>query len=349
MASPPSRADLAGAPTVATYKLAIGALYDYVASLLGNGTATIASETEKKLARESLGVGNFGFKNRLINPEFSIDQRSSGSASTITAGAAIKYIVDRWYATCTGANITAQQIAGISDNQYSLRLTGASSNSAIMIGQRIESANCYDLKNKDVTVSLNAKSTSARTLTWTAYYADVADVFTAKTSIATGTIDVTTSVEKFTFTFNAGSNAGNGIAIEFTGGALLAGSTIDFDSVQLEQSAIATEFEKRSTQNELILCQRYYLTVGYSSSTSILQAGTSSGGAYFNTLLLPTKMRAIPTATIDVFSALTNCASPTIFGASADTIILSVVPATAARWAYSNATPNTGIRATAEI
>ena len=257
MASPPSRTDLAGTPTVATYKLAIGALYDYVASLLGNGTATIANETEKKLARESLGVGNFGFKNRLINPEFSIDQRSSGSASTITAGAAIKYIVDRWYATCSGANITAQQIAGISDNQYSLRLTGASSNSAIMIGQRIESVNCYDLKNKDVTVSLKAKSTSARTLTWTAYYADVTDVFTAKTSIATGTINVTTSVEKFTFTFNAGSNAGNGIAIEFTGGALLAGSTIDFDSAQLEQSAIATEFEKRSIQNELAMCQVY--------------------------------------------------------------------------------------------
>lgn len=265
MASPPSRTDLAGTPTVATYKLAIGALYDYVASLLGNGTATIASETEKKLARESLGVGNFGFKNRLINPEFSIDQRSSGSASTITAGAAIKYIVDRWYATCSGANITAQQIAGISDNQYSLRLTGASSNSAIMIGQRIESVNCYDLKNKDVTVSLSAKSTSARTLTWTAYYADVADVFTAKTSIATGTIDLTTSVEKFTFTFNAGANAGNGIAIEFTGGALLAGSTIDFDSAQLEQSAIATEFEKRSLQNELGACKRY-LESGYVSN-----------------------------------------------------------------------------------
>jgi len=274
MASPPSRTDLAGTPTVATYKLAIGGLYDYVASLLGNGTATIANETEKKIARENLGVGNFGFKNRLINPEFSIDQRSSGSASTITAGAAIKYIVDRWYATCSGANITAQQVAGISDNQYSLRLTGASSNSAIMIGQRIESVNCYDLKNKDVTVSLNAKSTSARTLTWTAYYADVADVFIAKTSIATGTIDVTTSVEKFTFIFNAGSNAGNGIAIEFTGGALLAGSTIDFDSAQLERSAIATEFEKRSTQNELMLCQRYY---EYMPITSYRMCGTAAG------------------------------------------------------------------------
>lgn len=349
MASPPSRTDLAGTPTVATYKLAIGALYDYVASLLGNGTATIASETEKKLARESLGVGNFGFKNRLINPEFSISQAFGFSSIGIVAGAGPKYLVDRWYATCAGANVSAQLINGISDNIFSLRLTGATSNTAVVLGQRIEALNCYDLSNKQITVSLKAKSTSNKTIAWNVYYADVTDVFATKTLVATGTIDVTTSVEKFSFTFNAGSNAGNGLAVEFYVPNLLAGSTIDFDSMQLEQSAIATEFEKRSTQNELILCQRYYLTIGYSSSTSIFQAGTSSGGAYYNTLLLPTKMRAIPTATIDVFASLTNCASPTIAVASADTIVLSVIPTTAARWAYSNSTPNTGIRASAEL
>jgi len=286
MASPPSRTDLAGTPTVATYKLAIGGLYDYVASLLGNGTATIASETEKKLARESLGVGNFGFKNRLINPEFLASQEFGSASTAVVAGAAIKYIVDQWYATCSGANITAQQVAGISDNQYSLRLTGASSNSAIMIGQRIESFSCYDLKNKDVTISFNAKSTSARTLTWTAYYADVADVFTAKTSIATGTIDVTTSVEKFIFTFNAGANADNGIAIELSGGALLAGSTIDFDAMQLEQSAVVTQFEKRSIQNELILCQRHWQRLAI-----VVETGS------FSSVSLPVQMRVIPTVT----------------------------------------------------
>lgn len=295
MASPPNRTDLAGTPTVAAYKLAIGALYDYVASLLGNGTATIASETEKKLARENLGIGSFGFKNRLINPEFSIDQRSNGSSSTITAGAAIKYIVDRWYATCSGANITAQQIAGIGNNQYSLRLTGASSNSAIMIGQRIESANCYDLKNKDVTVSLNAKSTSARTLTWSAYYANVADVFATKTLIATGTINITTTVEKFTFTFNAGSNAGNGLVIELNGGALLAGSTVDFDAMQLEQSSIATEFEKRNYYNELSLCKVYY-----QAGASRFDGYVVSGNVYSVPVSFSVEMRAPPTL------ALTN-------------------------------------------
>lgn len=258
MASPPSRTDLAGTPTVATYKLAIGGLYDYVASLLGNGTATIANETEKKLARESLGVGNFGFKNRLINPEFSVSQEFGFSSIGIVAGAGPKYLVDQWYATCAGANVSAQLINGISDNIFSLRLTGATANTAVVLGQRIEALNCYDLSNKQITVSLKAKSTSNKVVAWNVYYADVTDVFAAKTLVATGTINVTTSVEKFSFTFNAGSNAGNGLAVEFYVPNLLAGSTIDFDSVQLEQSAIATQFEKRSIQNELLLCLRYY-------------------------------------------------------------------------------------------
>ena len=258
MASPPSRTDLAGTPTVATYKLAIGGLYDYVASLLGNGTATIANETEKKLARESLGVGNFGFKNRLINPEFSVSQEFGFSSIGVVAGAGPKYLVDQWYATCAGANVSAQLINGISDNIFSLRLTGATANTAVVLGQRIEALNCYDLSNKQITVSLKAKSTSNKVVAWNVYYADVTDVFATKTLVATGTINVTTSVEKFSFTFNAGSNAGNGLAVEFYVPNLLAGSTIDFDSVQLEQSAIATQFEKRSIQNELLLCLRYY-------------------------------------------------------------------------------------------
>lgn len=319
MASPPSRTDLAGTPTVANYKLAIGALYDYVASLLGNGTATIASETEKKLARENLGVGQFGFKNRLINGSFLVDQRSNGGASTITAGTAIKYTADRWYATCAGANITVQRIEGINDNQYSLRLTGASSNSAVMIGQRIESSNCYDLKNKDVTVSLNAKSTSARTLTWSAYYANSEDLFSSKTTIATGTFDVTTSVEKFIFTFSAGSNAGNGLAIEFSGGALLAGSTIDFDAVQLEASSVATEFEYRSEQQDLSMCQRYCQVAGSGWAGGFdLTNRLNVGGSYL------VAMRVAPTVSL-LFTGLTARSSNGTPISSSTTIATSYI------------------------
>jgi len=188
MSAPPNRTDLADTPTVATYKLAIGSLYDYVVSLLGNGTATIASETEKKLARENLGVGSFGFKNRFINPEFSINQRNGGSSITVTTAG--PFVSDRWYAASAGANVTAQRIAGIANNEYSLRFTGASSNTLAYLAQRIESINTVDLKNKNITVSFNAKASATRTITWEVFYFNVKDNASATTSIASGSVEI---------------------------------------------------------------------------------------------------------------------------------------------------------------
>lgn len=258
MSAPPNRTDLAGTPTVATYKLAIGLLYDYVASLLGNGTATNATTSEKKLARESLGVGTTSYKNKFINPAFAIDQDFSGGSISVPISATPKYLVDQWYALTTGAAISAQRIAGIADQKYSLRLTGATSNTAVTLGQRIEAENCGDLKNKNVTVSLKSKASSARVVTWFASYATVSDTFTTTTQIATGTINVTTLTTDFQFSFNAGANVGNGLEIEFSTTSLLTGATIDFDQMQIEESSIATEFQSRPIQQELTLCQRYY-------------------------------------------------------------------------------------------
>lgn len=258
MASPPNRADLAGTPTVATYKLAIGFLYDYVASLLGNGTATIATETEQTKAREYLGVGAAGFKNRFINPEFLIDQRFNGSLTSVPLGPTPKYLVDRWYGFASGAAASVQQITGIGERAKSLRFTGSLGNNGILFGQRIESFNCVDFKNKDVTVSLKAKASSAITVTWIVSYATVTDTFTTVTQIATGNLSVTTSANSFSFTFNAGANAPNGIQVTFSISALGISATADFDQFQIEKSSVTTEFQARPNQQELALCQRYY-------------------------------------------------------------------------------------------
>lgn len=287
MSAPPNRTDLAGTPTVATYKLAIGLLYDYVASLLGNGTATIATSAEQTKAREYLGVGATGFKNRFVNPEFLIDQEFAGASISLPVSATPKYLVDQWYGLSTGATITAQQIAGINSREFSLRFTGATSNTGLTLGHRIESASCYDLKNQTVTVSFKAKASIARVVTWTASYATVNDTFTTVTQIATGTLNITTSVTDFSFSFNAGANAPNGLQITFATTALLASATIDFDQMQIEKSSVATEFQARSIQQELALCQRYFQKFTY--------VANASGTSY--TALFPVQMRAIPTIT----------------------------------------------------
>lgn len=287
----PSKNDLAGALATKTQvRTAMGLMWEYLAGLLGTQSPTTPlTDDEKQIARDSLGVGSTGAKNRLINGNFIIDQRNAGSSASITAGAAIKYCVDRWYVTCAGANIAAQQVAGIKDQLKSFQLTGASGCTATMMGQRIESFNAYDLKNKSVTVSLIAKASVAKTVSWSAYYANTVDNFSTKVLIATGSLSVTTTADEFQFTFNAGANAGNGIAIEFAAGSLGAGETIAYDQIQLEKATSKTQFESRLFGHEVAMCQRYYeIVLGVSTQTK----------PYYNEHYFKVPKRAVPTLAV---------------------------------------------------
>jgi hypothetical protein len=148
-------------------------------------------------------VNTFGFKNRFINGGLSIDQRNAGASQTITAAAALAYTVDRWYAYCTGANVTGQQIAGTYlSSQYRYQFTGAASVTTIGFGQRIEQANSYDLANTTATLSCYISNSLLTTVTWTAYYANTADTFgtlasPTVTQIATGSWTITSTLTNY--------------------------------------------------------------------------------------------------------------------------------------------------------
>ena len=165
---------------------------DAAALLTALGVSSYASATLLALAdaaalRTAAGVGG-GRVSRFINGDFAIDQRNEGASQALVAAAAIAYGVDRWYASCTGANISAQRVAGTGANQFAWRLTGAASNTGFLFGQRIEARDIADLVSQDVTVSLSVKSSALASLTWKAYYANAADDFSAKTLITSGTI-----------------------------------------------------------------------------------------------------------------------------------------------------------------
>ena len=228
-------------------------------------------------------------KNRLINGSMLFDQRNAGTSMTITAGSAVAYTVDRWYASCTGANVTVQRVAGTNGNVYATQITGAASNTGTLFGQRIESINCYDLVNQNVTVSLRVNSSSITSLTWKAYYANSTDTWSSQTQITTGTLTITSTDSPYSFTFNAGANAANGISIEFSTGALLGSQTITYQQIQLEPGTQATAFERRHPALELQLCQRYYEksfdqnTIPQSNSTSptlIMSSGLTTNASY---------------------------------------------------------------------
>jgi len=275
------------------------------------GTLAIDSITPSANALSVTGsissVNTFGFENRFINGGLSVDQRNSGASQTITAAAALAYTVDRWYAYCTGANVTGQQIAGTYlSSQYRYQFTGAASVTSIGFGQRIEQANCYDLANTTATLSCYISNSLLTTVTWTAYYANTANTFGSLasptvTQIATGTFTVTSSRAQYSAQISIPSAATTGIQIVFTVGAQTSGTWV-IDTIQLEKGTQATSFDYRDIGRELLLCQRYLYRMYPSGTNSFLSAGnwanTTNSGFFHGQM--PVLMFAVPTLTLEV-------------------------------------------------
>ena len=261
------------------------------------------------------------YRNRFINGGMTIAQRAT--SATVTAGTAVPTAstgypsVDRWYVYSTGANVTAAQVAGSGAVRNRLQITGAASVTAVGVGQRIEVANSYDLAGSNVTLGVDLANSLLTTVTWTAYYANTADTFgtvgtPTKTSIATGTFTVTSTVTRYTANIAIPAAATTGVEVVFTVGAQISG-TWTIGNVQLELGLVSSTFEQRSYGQELALCQRYYTS--YSGSGSLYnffpsQNGTADTNRYSNAQL-PVEMRAAPTATVTASAGSASVAGTT--------------------------------------
>jgi hypothetical protein len=251
-----------------------------------------------------------GFKNRIINGGMKIDQRNAGASQTITAAAALAYTIDRWYAYCTGANVTGQRVAGSGNNQYNYQFTGAASVTAINFAQRIESLNSYDLAGQTCTLSVNLSNSLLTTVTWTAYYANTADTFgtiasPTVTSIATGTFTVNSTLTNYSVNIAIPSAATTGIQILFSVGAQISGTWV-INNAQLELGSTATSFDVRPYGTELALCQRYYFKTFPQGSAPVQAVGSIAGALLVSTSAtstfggsssLPVTMRTAATVT----------------------------------------------------
>ena len=213
-------------------------------------------------------MGSSFLRNRIINGGMAIDQRNSGASQTITAGAALAYTVDRFYAYCTGANVTGSRIANSTNNpannpsQYAYQFAGAASVTGIGFGTRIEAINCWDLAGTTATLSVNLANGLLTTVTWTASYANSTDSFGSLasptvTQIATGTFTVNASLSRYSVSIPIPIAATTGIQIVFTVGAQTS-QTWQINNVQLEPGPVATPFERKLFDQILIDCQRYY-------------------------------------------------------------------------------------------
>ena len=240
-----------------------------------------------------------GARNRIINGGMALDQRNAGASQTITAAAALAYSVDRWYAYCTGANVTGQRVQGASVGQFYYRFTGAASVTAIGFGQRIEQLNSADLAGATATLSVDLANSVLTTVTWTAYYATTADTFgtlasPTRTQIATGTFTVNSTVTRYSTQISVPAAATTGIEIVFSVGAQTSG-TWTIGDVQLERGSVSTPMERRSYGQELALCQRYYESITYDGSNQAHYSSFLTATTHWTTLYYKVTKRAVPT------------------------------------------------------
>lgn len=260
----------------------------------GAASGTAQPVQAQQLANDSLpihatsgpGATPFALRNRIINGAMAVDQRNAGAAQTITAGAELAYTVDRWWAACTGANVTGQQVAGPTGTPYVYQFTGAASVTGIQFGQRIEAYNSADMAGSEAVLSVAVANSLLTTVTWTAYYANSAGSFgtlasPTKTQIATGTLTVNSTLTRYQVPIAIPAAATTGIEIVFSVGAQTSG-TWQVGTAQMESvgsnttNPTATPFERRPYGMELALCQRYYEIVGGTLGT------VSDPGYYFS-------------------------------------------------------------------
>lgn len=341
---------LAASTALVDAKVALQAFSTALPSQTGNSgkvpttDGTTASWTAVKTLNGAslLGAGDIslidttGFRNRVINGSMVVDQRNAGAAQTITAAAALAYTVDRWYAYCTGANVTGQQVAGSSQTQKRYQFTGAASVTAIGFGTRMEARDTYDLNGTTVTIAADLANSLLTTVTWTLYRATTSDdtfgtlASPTVTQVATGTWTVNSTVTRYSAQAAVTAASTTGLQLVLSVGAQISG-TWTIGNVQLEPGSTATAFEQIPYQVQLARCQRYYyktFAVGFVASmvtSNYLQA----------VIKFPVTMRTAPTvleqsgvtANYTVFVAAVSTASsgvPTFSFATKDEGIANI-------------------------
>ena len=273
--TPPIRNDISGTapnPSNAIARTAFGVLHDYLMNLLGSAGTPAAARTALGAAADGSSIP---FRNRALNGDFSIDQEFAGAAVTITAGAALKYVIDGWYAYCTGANVTFQTttVAG----RKRARFTGAASNTAVGFATRVEAANSADMAAAFATLSLLLSSSSITTVNWGLYYANTTDAFgtvatPTRTAIQTGSFTITATEAAYSAITSAVLAAGatTGLELVITAGALLGTQTLTIGDVQVEEGSIASPvFEVVSRPVQQMRCERHVRVVAATIGTAV--------------------------------------------------------------------------------
>lgn len=255
-----------------------------------------------------------GFRNALINPNFSIWQRGNSFAVTTTTG----YCADRWgwSRNGTGSTLTISRQSFTAGQQdvpnepefflrYDQTVAGTTATSNDLF-QRIEDVRTF--AGVQVTLTFYAKAAAAidiGTVILTQNFGSGGTVSPAvQTNVATN-VAIGTTWSKYTLTFSLPSIATKNIGTTPNTSYLQlafrlplnAVFTFDIAQVQMEASPAATAFERRPIGVELALCQRYYYRIAPGvTSRSLGSARVLTTTAGRGLTPFPVMMRVAPTA-----------------------------------------------------
>jgi len=214
-------------------------------------------------------------RNRIINGDFRVDQRSGGNTATVAAGVFSYDTIDRWPAFSADGSTQLQRVAGPAGFDNALEIRPQTGTTQTNVEQRIEATNCQDLVSTAVTLSARFFANDAGvtvTISW--YYPSARDNWSSVTFVPIETITLTSgqyiNYER-SFTPDANAARGMGIVFDIRNAE---GRVVRITGVQLEVGTVATPFERRQFGQELELCQRYY-EIGSARLAQYSNFGTS--------------------------------------------------------------------------
>lgn len=236
----------------------------------------------------------------VLNGDFAVDQEFAGAVVTVVAGAALKYVIDGWYAWCTGADVTFQTTT--LNGRKRASFTGAIGNTSVGFATRMEAANTADFALKFATLQMLLSASVNITATWGLYYANTTNAFgtvaaRTRTLIQTGTFAATIAETAFSAITTAALAAGatTGLELEITIGGLNAPRTFTIGDVQIEQGEINSPvFEQLDFSDNLSRCRWQFRKETEPALRGVCASATSAGRMGFS--FAP--MRVAPTATL---------------------------------------------------
>jgi hypothetical protein len=279
-----------------------GNLADGLLSADAAGRAKMADEyvTNAKIAFDG---GAFGFRNKIRNGDFRVNQTGLTYTSTsLRANNDDAYTLDGWYILSDGNDTidVSQDTTTIPTNGYAaIALDVETTNRKFGIAQIIEARDCVDLIGNTVTLSFKAKVSATTNLdnvkcaivAWSGTADSVtSDIVSAwnvegtnPTLIANATyentpanLNLTTSYAEYSVTAAIDTASTKNIIVFIWSDVTTtsAGEFLYITDVQLEKGETVTPFERKTYDVELAWAERFLPIIKYDGGNVPLGAGT---------------------------------------------------------------------------